>query len=74
MTTLTAQTALYDALAKCADSLRTNRTMSDTALAAAFISIGLSISRSEKGEIATAEWLRDIADMTEAPALGRQLN
>ena len=57
---------LFDRLAETAEKMRQERLLGDGEIAAAFLAVGLTVAKHSFGPVQAAEWLRDMADETEA--------
>lgn len=69
-TTHTAE-ALHQRLAQTAAHLRRASGLTDHQLATSFMAVATTLATEAHGPVNAAEWLRDVADATEASALER---
>lgn len=69
-TTHTAE-ALHRRLTLTAETLRRKSGLTDHQLATAFMAVAQTLAVEAHGPVNAAEWLRDVADATEAGALER---
>lgn len=63
---------LFNRLSETASLLRQHGIMSDSEIATGFLAVGAALAQEAFGPVSAAEWLRDIADHTEASNGGLQ--
>ncbi len=63
--------ALHERLVNTAERLRQHSGLTDHQLATAFMAVAQTLATEAHGPVNAAEWLRDVADATEAGALER---